>query len=155
GVEIQDEPLRDGLFESGRFDLVIMADVLEHAVTPLNYLKMVRSFLKPGGFMFVSFPDIGSPESRYWFMVSKIVRRRLVWTNCHIPHHIWEFTRSTAAKMFREAGFEVAGFRRDQPRPERHASLPLRFLSLPTHLLRLPGIAGACGTQMEFLIRRA
>jgi len=154
GVKVQTDPLQEGLFESGRFDLMIMADVLEHTVTPLNYLKMVRKFLSPGGFMLISFPDIRSLESRYWLMTSRLARRRWLWTNCHIPHHIWEFTRSTAERMFLEAGFQVAGFRRHQPRPERHSSIPMRLLSLPTHVLRLPGISGACGTQMEFLIRR-
>lgn len=153
GVKVQSEALRDDLFEESSFRLIVMADVLEHTVTPFTYLGMVRRILQPGGYMFVSFPDILSLESRYWRMLSKLTGRGWLWRNCHIPLHTWEFTKSTAETMFRRAGFDVVGFRRSQPQPEADSSV-VRLLSIPTQLLRFPGLSRWYGSQMEFLIRR-
>ncbi|MBI3864314.1 MAG: class I SAM-dependent methyltransferase [Planctomycetia bacterium] len=152
GVKVKNATLRDGLFEESSFQLVVMADVLEHTVTPLMYLGMVRRILRPGGYMFVSFPDVASLESRYWLCLSRMTGKAWLWRNSHIPGHIWEFTRSVAERMFRQAGFEVIAFRRSQPEPEVDLSL-VGLLALPTQLLRMPGINRLCGTQMEFLIR--
>jgi SAM-dependent methyltransferase len=153
GIKVRTDLLQDGTFPAGSFDLVTMGDVLEHTVTPLSFLAIVRKILKPGGHMFVSFPDVSSLESRYWYWLSRWTGRGWLWRTCHIPGHIWEFTRVTAERTFREAGFDLVGFRRSQPLPEVNRSLS-GLLALPTLLLCLPGVARLCGTQMEFIIRR-
>jgi len=41
-----------------RFDVLIFADVLEHIFDPVGMLRFYRSFLRPGGTMIVSVPNI-------------------------------------------------------------------------------------------------
>ncbi|MDB5336567.1 MAG: methyltransferase protein, partial [Planctomycetaceae bacterium] len=86
--------------------------------------------------------------------LSKLLRRDWLWGNCHVPLHVWEFTRATAVACFAGAGFEVVEFRRTQPAPEPVDSLALKLLTSPLRLLSWPLLGHWFGTQMEFVIRK-
>jgi hypothetical protein len=77
--------------------------------------------------MLITFPDIDSLESRYLRFLSRILRRDWIWSCCHIPLHVWEFTPATAHTMFLKAGFEVVGYRRSQ---DEVTSLSIKLASL-------------------------
>lgn len=139
--------------QPGTYDLISMTDVLEHQEHSLNYLRSIRQYLKPHGFMLITFPDIRSLESRYFRFLSQILRREWLWSSCYIPDHIWEFTPATAKRMFHQAGFEVLGFQRSQL-PREPLPGPSRILQWPMRLLEIGAIGRAAGTQMEFIIRR-
>lgn len=54
--------LEEGLsthFEEGSFDIVVLADVLEHVRSPGTLLRGARVILAPGGSILVSIPNIG------------------------------------------------------------------------------------------------
>ncbi len=153
GVKIRNCGLEESDAEPGSYDFISMTDVLEHTECPLRYLKTVRGYLKPGGHMLITFPDISSLESRYLRLIAEAMRRDWIWSCNHIPLHVWEFTPATARAMFDKAGFDTVGFRRSHETAE--VSLrTLRWLRLPLHLLKIPGIAAMAGTQMEFMIRK-
>jgi SAM-dependent methyltransferase len=132
-----------GLEESGvrqgSYDLISMTDVLEHTRNPLGYLQAVRQYLKPRGFMLISFPDIDSLESRWLRFLSRILRRDWIWSCCHIPLHVWEFTPATAKSMFSKAGFAVIGFRRSQDEVESLKG-KLALLAWPLCILMVPTV---------------
>ncbi len=48
-----------GHFEDASFDIVVLADVLEHVRSPGDLLRGARDLVKPGGSIFVSIPNIG------------------------------------------------------------------------------------------------
>jgi hypothetical protein len=155
GVRIRTCDLPETSEAPERFAFISMTDVLEHTACPLDYLTMVRGYLSPGGFALVTFPDISSLESRYQRLLAHILRRPWVWSCCHIPLHVWEFTPATARAMFDKAGFDVVGFRRSQETdPDRPESLILRLLFLPLRILAIPPFGSIAGTQMEFMLRR-
>lgn len=136
------------------FSLISMTDVLEHTAVPVDYLRMVREYLRPGGYALITFPDIQSFESRYQRFLSRASGRDWLWGCCHIPLHVWEFTPDTAKAMFHKAGFEVAGFRRSHlVDSEPPSSLAVRFLFSPVRLLDISLLGRMLGTQMEFMIR--
>jgi SAM-dependent methyltransferase len=153
GVKIRNCGLEESDAELASYDLISMTDVLEHTEHPLRYLQTVRDYLKPGGHMLITFPDISSLESRYLRLVAWMLRRDWIWSCCHIPLHVWEFTPDTARAMFDKAGFDTVGFRRSHETAE--CSLrSLYLLRMPLQLLRIPGITALAGTQMEFIIRK-
>jgi SAM-dependent methyltransferase len=153
GVKIRNCGLEESDAERGSYDFISMTDVLEHTEHPLRYLQAVREYLKPGGHMLITFPDIASLESCYLRALASMLHRDWIWSCNHIPLHVWEFTPATARAMFDKAGFDTVGFRRSHETAE--CSLPsLYWLRLPLHLLRIPGISAMAGTQMEFVIRR-
>ncbi len=154
GIKITTGSLENSGISPGSYDLITMTDVLEHMDHPLHYLEFVRGYLKPGGFMLITFPDITSLESRYVHFLARFFNREWLHHRCtSIPGHIWEFTPATARVMFQKAGFEVRGFRRRQDSVEP-ASGPLSLLLLPTQLLKIPALGRLAGTQMLFVIQR-
>ena len=154
-VPIHPEPLEAGRYAPGSLDAVLLTDVLEHTRHPADFLRGVGQLLAPGGRVFVTFPDIGSAESRYQYLLAKALRRDWLWATCHVPLHVWEFTRRSAEATFAAAGFGVAEFRRHHPRRSLPDGALLKLLALPTWPLGWPGVRRLLGTQMEFVLRKA
>jgi 2-polyprenyl-3-methyl-5-hydroxy-6-metoxy-1,4-benzoquinol methylase len=154
GVKIFTGSLENSGISPGSYDLITMTDVLEHTDHPLHYLEFVREYLKPRGFMLITFPDITSWESRYVHFLAKTFHREWLHHRCtSIPGHIWEFTPATARAMFRKAGFDVRGFRRHQDGMQPSSGV-LSLLLLPTWLFQLPPLGKLAGGQMHFVIQR-
>jgi SAM-dependent methyltransferase len=60
GIEAYHEKLENLTFDK-RFTVISMMDVLEHVPYPNDMLKQVYGLLEPGGVLFVSMPNSGSP----------------------------------------------------------------------------------------------
>jgi SAM-dependent methyltransferase len=153
-VKIRTEPLEKCGFAPASLNAILLTDVLEHTQHPREFLRSAGELLVPGGFVLVTFPDICSIESRYQRMLAKLLRRDAIWKACHIPLHVWEFTRSTAEACFNGAGFRVVEFTRSHLAFDAGGSRALRFLGWPLRLLSMPALARRWGTQMEFVIQK-
>jgi 2-polyprenyl-3-methyl-5-hydroxy-6-metoxy-1,4-benzoquinol methylase len=155
-IPIRNQPFETTTYDERAFRLISMADVLEHSLNPAATLNRVYSILEDDGFLFVSFPDIESIESRYFRALALATRRDWLWGCCHIPLHTWEFTRPTAENMFRNAGFNIVAFRRSHLNTFESSSSPLlNMLSAPPLLLQFPPLGRKLGTQMEFILRKS
>lgn len=155
GIVIHNKLLENCSYEAESLDAILFTDVLEHTQHPCNYLQMAGERLVDGGLALITFPDIKSIESRYGYLMSKLLRRKWVWGNCYIPLHVWEFTPVTAKACFIKAGFEVIEFRRSQPPLEPTDSLILKIINIPIRLLSWPIFGRLFGSQMEFVIRKS
>ena len=156
GIRIRTCSLEETGEPPASFDLISMTDVLEHTESPVHYLEMVRRYLKPGGYLLVTFPDINSPESRYLRFFARVFGRDWIWSTCHIPLHVWEFTPKTARAMFHKAQFDVVDFRRSHETEADTPEIPaLALIHLPLKILANPAVGRLAGTQMEFLVRRS
>lgn len=91
---------------SRRFDCVIFADVLEHLVDPLRCLLQAKQYLRPGGCVIVSLPNI-----RHLSALSAI------FLNGHFPQrprgifdrtHIRWFTIADANRLLSDSGLDVS-----------------------------------------------
>lgn len=154
GITIHITDLKHCPIAEGTLDGALMMDVLEHTQHPLNFLIQVNRLIRPGGIVMISFPDIRSLESRYWYAMSLLLRRHWLWHTCHVPLHVWEFTEPTAKAVFEKAGFAVEELRRSQPELERFNSIPLELMRLPVRFLSLGPFERRLGTQMEFILRK-
>lgn len=154
GVRISTEPIERSGLAPGSLDAILLTDVLEHMRHPGEFLASAARYVALDGFALVTFPDIRSIESLYRAALARFFRREWLFSSCHVPLHVWEFTRPTAERCFERAGFRVVDFRRSQLPPERHASLALRLLDLPTRCLSWPLLGRLAGSQMEFLLQK-
>ncbi len=78
------------------FDVVVLSNVLEHALEPRRMLSRIARLLSAGGALWVS-----CPNSESWL-------RRLFgrhWINWHVPYHITHFSRPTLTRLLEETGF--------------------------------------------------
>jgi 2-polyprenyl-3-methyl-5-hydroxy-6-metoxy-1,4-benzoquinol methylase len=100
-------------FEEEYFDCIIFADVLEHLYDPWFVLKKIKPFLKPGGFVLASIPNV-----QHWSIVFNLIRGKWEYRNEGILDntHIRFFTKRAVLKMFDGAGFEIININRSMGR---------------------------------------
>ncbi|MEX2579659.1 MAG: class I SAM-dependent methyltransferase [Verrucomicrobiales bacterium] len=56
---------RDAVFQRGSFDLVTLFQVLEHLAEPVEDLRAIADYLKPGGLFVIEVPDILFPGMHF------------------------------------------------------------------------------------------
>jgi SAM-dependent methyltransferase len=81
------------------YDVVVLANVLEHAWDPVLMLADVRRLLKPEGEVWISCPNAASLWRRVFGRA---------WVNWHVPYHLWHFSPLTLQEVLGQAGFEVS-----------------------------------------------
>jgi len=83
------------------FDVITLWDVLEHVPNPSEVLKECNRLLKPGGLIYINYPDYGSYAAR--LMKSKWIFLLSV--------HLTYYTRETIANTLKKTGFKTLNYR--------------------------------------------
>ena len=98
-VETMDLPL-----EPASFDVVLGGDVIEHLRDPAATLARLRPFLRPGGRVVVSTPNVAN-----WAIRLALLGGRWRYTDRGILDrtHTHLFTRATLAETLERAGYRV------------------------------------------------
>jgi SAM-dependent methyltransferase len=88
----------------GRFDCLVFADVLEHIVDPLRFLSRSLRFLRPGGQVVISVPNVA-----HWSVRSQLLAGRFNYTPTGLldETHVHFFTAASLQKMLAECGLTV------------------------------------------------
>lgn len=91
-----------------RFDVIVLADVLEHLFNPWQALLRLRPLLAPGGALYVSLPNVRNLK-----LLSDVARGRFDYSGAGILDvtHVRFFTRATATEMLRQTGFVLEDVR--------------------------------------------
>ena len=91
-------------FENDFFDCIILADVLEHLNDPWSVLSKIKPFLKTGGIVLASIPNV-----QHWSVLFNLIKGKWEYKDEGILDntHIRFFTRKSLVKMFDEPGFEI------------------------------------------------
>ena len=76
------DPL-DAPFQPDSFDVITCFHLLEHVYQPLPLLNRIRTWLKPGGFLYVILPNIDSWEAHIF---------RSYWYGLELPRHLFHFS---------------------------------------------------------------
>lgn len=81
-----------------RFDAVTLFDVIEHLPDPAKVLTDIQRWLRPGGVLAVTTPNLLSFERRlfgsYWYGLQP-------------PDHLWLFSLASLHRVIEEAGYET------------------------------------------------
>ena len=108
------------------FDVVMLADVLEHVAAPADLLRLAASALKPGGLALLSVPNVA-----HWTMRLHLLRGRFDYTETGIRDvtHLRWFTESTIRALVGRCGLDVLCVRHSAGNdlPE-YGHLPWRWL---------------------------
>lgn len=91
-------PLKPEIYSEHQFDAITLFHVFEHLTEPQAYLDEIRRILKPGGVLYMSFPNIGSIQSR-------IFKGR--WLHLDPPRHLFLFDHDSFKKALSQHGFQV------------------------------------------------
>ena len=125
------ETTLEALPAEARYDVVVLSNVLEHALDPRAMLAAIHARLSPGGELWISLPDA---ESGFATLFGRD------WINWHVPFHITHFTPVRLARLLGETRFSVLDAKLVTPalwvaqsaiarwfpgRPEKQRSAPL------------------------------
>lgn len=97
-----------GALEAGEwerpFDLVVCGDVLEHLARPEELLERIRGWLRPGGLLLASVPNVANISVR-----AALLAGRFPYSDRGILDrtHLRFYTRATARRLIRDSGFGV------------------------------------------------
>lgn len=83
-------------FDSGSFDLIAALMVLEHLHDPLEDVRKLNDWLRPGGHLVGSVPNCASWEFRHF---------EADWYALQVPTHLFHFTPATLRHLLEDAGF--------------------------------------------------
>lgn len=95
GLDVRAIFLAENNLPHGHFDAVTMFHVLEHVANPKADLKLMYELLKPGGYLYLEFPDVSSVFARW--------RKRSWWYIMRF--HTYYYNRWTATRLLAETGF--------------------------------------------------
>jgi 2-polyprenyl-3-methyl-5-hydroxy-6-metoxy-1,4-benzoquinol methylase len=86
------------------FDVVVLADVLEHLRAPEKLLSNLSTLLAPRGIVVASIPNVA-----YWSVRRDLLRGRFDYTDVGLLDrtHLRFFTERTVLELFTDAGYRV------------------------------------------------
>lgn len=87
-----------------KFDVILLADVLEHFRNPSEALTGLKRYLNPGGIFIISLPNVAHFTVRF-----KLMCGNFTYTDTGILDntHLQFFTVKTMKNMFKKSGLEV------------------------------------------------
>jgi len=86
------------------FDAVVCADVLEHLPRPEDLLARIRAWLRPGGTLLVSVPNVANVSVRAALLLGRFpYAERGILDRTHLRF----YTRRSARRLVEEGGFRV------------------------------------------------
>jgi len=96
GVTVWAGDLDDADISEQTVDLIVMEHVLEHVSDPVVTLRLVHSFLKPGGLLLGETPNLRCPDMKLFGRY---------WGGGHAPRHQWLFTPPVLERALTATGF--------------------------------------------------
>ncbi|MDO8671586.1 MAG: class I SAM-dependent methyltransferase [Dehalococcoidia bacterium] len=97
---------KDGLLEQleGRFDVIVLADVLEHLREPWTLLNRLKSVLVPGGHLIVSAPNVA-----HWTVRTRLLLGRFEYGEKGIldSNHLQFFTSRSIVRLITGSGYKI------------------------------------------------
>lgn len=94
---IVNDLFQDGLFNPDSFDVVCSFQVIDHLISPVNFLKSAWRVLRPGGIILIVNHDIRS----FW---PKLMGE---WSPMYDIEHIFLFDKKTLSQALEKVGFEI------------------------------------------------
>lgn len=94
----------DDLSAYGKFDYVIMADVIEHLVDPVSALQKVKTLLKPGGKFVFSIPNMANVTTRLELLGGRFAYKEFGLLD---KTHLHFYDTKEVDRVFKAAGLAV------------------------------------------------
>lgn len=98
GLKVYEGDLTQLGLKPSSYDMISFCHSLEHVFSPRATLREAWCLLRPGGWLGIEVPDIGSREARW-------AAGR--WYHLVVPFHLYHFNAETLSRLVRETGFRV------------------------------------------------
>src|SRR5205807_2137979 len=97
GIPVRTEAIENADYPIESWDVIVMREVIEHLPHPLESLRTIHSWLKPGGVLFMATGNYDSPERRL---------RGSEWFYFMPEGHLYYFSNRTMTKYLKNVGFD-------------------------------------------------
>jgi 2-polyprenyl-3-methyl-5-hydroxy-6-metoxy-1,4-benzoquinol methylase len=99
GLQVITGQADEGLLKTlGRFDVVVLLDVIEHLASPHETVALLARHLNPGGIIVITTGDFGALSARlagaHWRLMTP-------------PQHLWFFSQESMRRMSASLGLDV------------------------------------------------
>jgi 2-polyprenyl-3-methyl-5-hydroxy-6-metoxy-1,4-benzoquinol methylase len=126
-LDLNESSWQQGLANEAPFDVVVVADVLEHLYDPWSALRHIRNFISPNGYIVVSLPHAGHNA-----ILASLLEENFEYRDTGLLDrtHIRFFGIRNIQNLFEDAGFAiveaqfVVRFPEDTELAQQWASLP-------------------------------
>lgn len=99
GIKVKTGSLREADFDKDFFDAICMWHVFEHLSEPKKAMEIISRILKPGGYLFLSMPNIESIQSGLF---------RGNWLHLDPPRHLFFLAPERLVSVMKDFGFSVS-----------------------------------------------
>lgn len=159
---------------AGKFDLIMMRDVLEHIHDQEKFIGFVKNLLAPGGVLFIAFPPWNNPFGGHQQVCDSRVLSKMPWIHL-LPRFLYRLLLSTAGESLarieglmeiRDTGINLGRFNRIIKKegffvlkkslwfinPNFETKFGLRPRLLPDFIGRIPFLRNFLATTGYFII---
>jgi len=140
GLDVFRGELADARFPSGSFDVIYMADVLEHVLEPVAFVGEVSRVLADGGHVVVCGPTALNALSRRLGLAAYSLFKRTR-SIALAPYHLFEYTPRTIRLLLETGGFKVVTLDKKKIRPSLRAFNIEELLMFVLEVINWPATA--------------
>ncbi|HKV37597.1 MAG TPA: class I SAM-dependent methyltransferase [Blastocatellia bacterium] len=108
GWIVSAEPESNPLFPAGGFDIVTMIEFIEHVLNPAQFIASAFKFLRPGGALYLTTPNVQSLNARLL---------GIDWSIFAPPEHAVIWSAKGLAFALKQYGFKIQTIRADGLNP--------------------------------------
>ena len=98
-IPVMETAVENAELGHGRFDLIIMNQVIEHVPDPVAVMKKLAEALKPGGCVSIETPNLDGYDRRLF--------RKSFWGGYYFPRHLHLFHRESLKGLVEKSGLTV------------------------------------------------
>ena len=106
GFDVYNGFLDKAPFDKNSFDYIFLGEIIEHVVDPRSFIKDCSHFLKVGGLLGVTTPNIDCPWSKTTFLYYKLFK--IPWSSVTPPYHLNQFDSDNLDLLMKQEGFDVS-----------------------------------------------
>jgi SAM-dependent methyltransferase len=129
--------LSEATFPPQSFDVVYMADVLEHIPDPVGFAVELRRIVAPDGYVIVCGPTaLNALWRRLGILVYGLFNKTR--SIAAAPYHLFEYTPQTIKRLFESTGFDVIHLRKRKIPPGLRARTLEDLLVFAVELVNFP-----------------
>ena len=109
GVQIECSSIQECKLLDQRYDLILLAAILEHLYDPVETLKRVRDALRPGGLVFIDVPNESSLTMQIGNLYLRARGRDWVMnlSPTFSPFHVVGFSPASLSHTLKSVGFRI------------------------------------------------
>ncbi len=104
GIRVFNGLLQDAGFKSDFFDSIFLGDIIEHVLSPGDFVKECNRLMRRGGIIVVSTPNLDCFWSRFTLMLYQIFN--IPWSSVTPPYHTFQFSENNLDMLMSREGFD-------------------------------------------------